>query len=251
MKLVAPAPRIGINFNISTRNLILALMCAVFGALFIRDGFFAYPASNDRIVHEILKVVDASPATIQRAAQWKGWNNETAENREAMSEALKGEKSANAGRIAQGWKQPFDVTLQRWLAVLLVGVNVWSIARMVRFLRKRAECDDAALSPRRGLTIPWDKITRVDNTDWHSADVVEITYTDETGATQKALLDGYEVDRKKLLPILELLSEKAVNAEFLPKEEEPKGESKDAESPPAADASPPPQDPAQDPSNPR
>ena len=230
MKLVAPAPRIGINFNLSTRNLILALMCAVFGALFIRDGFFAYPANNDRIVHDILKVMDAGPATIQRAAQWKGWNNESAENRQAMSDSLKSEKGADAGRVAQGWKQPFDLTLQRWLAVLLLGVNVWSIARLVRYLRKRAACDDATLSPRRDLTIPWEKITCVDNTDWRSADIVEITYTDATGASQKALLDGYEVDRRKLVPILEQLTDKAVNAEFLPKDDEINDEAKETPS---------------------
>jgi hypothetical protein len=222
MKLAAPAPRIGINFNLSTRNLILALMCAAFCVLFIRDGFFGYPANNDRIVSEILKAADVSLATRERAAQWKGWNNESAENREAMTQDLKKETGADAGRIAQGWKQPFDVTLQRWLAVLLVAVNVWSISRLVRFLRKRTECDDATLSPRRGLVIPWEKITQVDNTDWRTGDIVEIAYTDAAGAVQKVLLDGYEVDRGKLVPILEQLAEKAVNAEFLPKEEEVK-----------------------------
>jgi hypothetical protein len=220
MKLVAPAPRIGINFNLSTRNLILALMCAVFGWLFIRDGFFVYPANNDRIVRDLANARDVSEETRERAAQWKGWNNETVENREAMSECIKKEKNAEAGRIAQGWKQPFDVTLQRLLAVVLVGVNVWSLTRLVRYLRKRVECDDAGISPARGLVIPWEKITQVDNADWRSADIVMITYTDAAGAQRKAALDGFEVDRAKLVPILEQLSEKAVDAEFVPKEEE-------------------------------
>jgi hypothetical protein len=219
MKLVAPAPRIGINFNLSTRNLILAVMCAAFCFLFIRDGFYGYPANNDRIVREIRRVEDVSAATLERTEQWKGWNNESAESREAMTEALKKETGAAAGRIAQGWKKPFDVTLQRWLAVVLVGVNVWSISRLIRFLRKRTACDDTTLSPRRGLVIPWEKITQVDNSDWRAADIVEITYTDEAGTARKALLDGYEVDKGKLVPILEQLAEKAVHAEFLPKEE--------------------------------
>jgi hypothetical protein len=220
MKLVAPAPRIGINFNLSTRNLILALMCATFCALFIRDGFYGYPANNDRIVSEIRKAEDVSTVTRERAEQWKGWNNESADSRQTMTDALKKETGAIAGQKAQGWKQPFDVTLQRWLALALVAVNVWSISRLVRFLRKRAACDDATLSPRRGLFIPWEKITQVDNTDWRAADIVEITYTDEAGASQKAQLDGYEVDKGKLVPILEQLAEKAVHAEFLPKEKE-------------------------------
>ena len=222
MKLVASAPRIGINFNLSTRNLILALMCAAFCALFIRDGFYGYPANNDRVVREIRRVEDVTAATAERAEQWKGWNNESVQNREAMTESLKSETGAAAGRIAQAWKKPFDVTLQRWLAVALVAVNVWSLSRLVRFLRKRTQCDDATLSPRRGLVIPWEKISQVDNSDWRTADIVEITYTDAAGTAQKALLDGYEVDKGKLVPILEQLAEKAVNAEFLPKEEETK-----------------------------
>jgi hypothetical protein len=235
MKLVAPAPRIGINFNISTRNFILVLLCALFAVWFNYDGFFGYPANNDAIVQRIRTAPDVSERTRELAVKWSRWADETAESREAMTQALKEEKGAEAGRLAQGWKQPFDVTLQRWLAVLLVGVNVWSISRLVRYLRKRAECDDATLSPRRGLFIPWEKITRVDNTDWRAADIVEITYADEAGAAHKALLDGYEVDREKLVPILDQLSEKAVQAEFLPKEEAKEEPSAAAPSEPSDD----------------
>jgi hypothetical protein len=81
------------------------------------------------------------------------------------------------------------------------------------------ECDDGTLSPARGLVIPWEKITRVDNTRWRTMDIVDLTFTDEAGAPQKALLDGYEVDREKLVEILDQLSAKAAHAEFLPKEE--------------------------------
>jgi hypothetical protein len=221
MKLVAPAPKPGLNFNITTRNVILALMCAVFMVWFFKDGWFGYPATNDRVVQAVSEASDTSTTTHILAKNWKGWSNESAESREEMTEALKKETGSQAGKIAQAWHQPFDVTLQRFLSVLLILVNVWSIGRLITFLRKRVECDDTTISPRRGVVVPWDKITCVDNTFWRGADIVQITYMDAEGKAQKADLDGYECDREKLIAILDQLAEKAVNAEFLPKEAPP------------------------------
>jgi hypothetical protein len=69
------------------------------------------------------------------------------------------------------------------------------------------------------VVIPWEKITTVDNTRWKSTGIVDINYTDENGQSQKAKFDDYELDREPLLEILDKLSAKAVNAEFIPKEE--------------------------------
>ena len=76
-----------------------------------------------------------------------------------------------------------------------------------------------------GVVIPWEKITRVDNTRWKNHGIVDITYTDAQGATQKADFDDYKLQREPLLAILDQLGDKAVNAEFLP-QEQPKEEAK-------------------------
>jgi hypothetical protein len=214
--LVTKAPSIGFNLNFSTKNFLIMAMCVVFTVLFFYDGFYGYPTRNDRIIQYLLhNNPNLSEETRTLAQDWKGWASESAERHEKMDTVLKAD-----ARVAnlEGWKSPFDVRLQRLLAAGLILATVWALWRLIKFLRLRVQADDLTLSPHAGLTIPWDKITQVDNTRWHTDGIVHLTYSDAHGNPQQAEIDEYKLDPKPLLPILELLAEKAVNAEFLPKE---------------------------------
>ena len=212
--LVAKAPKLGFNLNFSTKNLLIAILCLVFTALFHYDGFYAYPARNDRVIAYLHNNnPNLSDETQFLMRQWKGWANETAARHQQMDTTLKAD-----ARVAnlEGWKSPFDVTLQRILALALLAATAWAFWRLFKHLRLRVIADESTLSPQAGLAIPWEKITKVDNTQWHTDGIVYLTYTDPHDNPQQAVIDEYKLDPKPLLPILELLADKAVHAEFLP-----------------------------------
>ncbi len=214
MTLVARASK-----TVRLKNLIIVVMCVVFCVWFMRDGYIRYPEDNDRVVKAIATKADATDAIKERARMWTGWNNELPMNRQMMFDELQKETGAEAGKIAHQFKQPFDVEFQQWLAWGLVGCVVASIAWFIHCQRRRAIAEDETVSPAPGVVIPWGKITQVNNERWKKVGIVDITYTDEQGQTRHASFDDYKLEREPLLGILDQLGEKAVNAEFLPKEE--------------------------------
>lgn len=239
------------------KNLALVAMCLVACVLFLYDGFHRYPYNNDLKIQSSLSRYDQaaddpnsknaeraiSPDHIELMRQWTrdgGWNSVPADMRERMDAALRAE--AGQGHVStEGWKGPFDVTLQRGLAWGLVACVAAAVWRFVHFQRKRAIADESTVSPAPGVIIPWEKITVIDNTRWKSHGTVDITYLDAQGEKRTAEFDEYHLQREPLLAILDQLSEKAVNAEFLPKPEPA------AEAPAQAPADPQPLDTPQDP----
>ena len=226
MALVARASR-----TVRLKNLIILLMCLVFFGLFFRDGYFTYPARNDGKVAELLRpenLAKISPETRALAQDWVtlgGWKQVPSEMHERMDAALKSE-AKNVS--TEGWKGPFDVRLQQLLAWGLLGCLGASIWWFVHCQRRRAIAEEATVSPAPGVVIPWGKITRVDNTRWKTVGIVDISYTDERGVSRQADFDDYKLQREPLLAILDELGEKAVNAEFVPKEEGKEEPAKDA-----------------------
>ncbi len=217
MNLEARAPHIGFNLNLTTKNLIIVLMCLVFAGLFAYDGFYGWPKNDDAIIQylnnqAILGKIDDLP----EYRNWKGWWAETPEARAKMDEIIDGKKTTIN---VEGWKQVFNIKLQWWIASGLILVLAGAIWRFLSQFRLRVSATDAAVSPKQGLNIPWDKITKVDNTEWRSYGIVTITYTDADGGNATADFDDYKTQREPLLKILDALGEKAVNAEFIPKEE--------------------------------
>ena len=207
--------------TVRLKNLFIVLMCAVFFGMFFRDGYYTYPARNDLKVAGLVDNVAVSLTTKVKAQDWLrdgGWGKVSPERREEMNQALT-EEERNAHINKEGWKGPFDVTLQRFLAWCLLGFVGVSLWWYVHCQRRRALAEDATVSPAPGVVIPWEKITRVDNTRWKTMGIVDITYTDAQGASRQADFDDYKLQREPLLAILDQLGEKAVNAEFLPKEE--------------------------------
>ena len=235
MTLVARASK-----TVRLKNFIIVLMCVIFCGLFFYDGYYRYPANNDAIVRTLLDPKNSgvvSPQNRILAEEWHrlgDWDKVDADMREKMDAAVKSE----AQRIKlDGWKSPFDVRLQRILAWGLLGCLGASIWWFVHCQRRRAIAEETTVSPAPGVVIPWEKITRVDNTRWKSVGIVDITYTDERGVVRRADFDDYKLEREPLLPILDRLGEKAVNAEFVPKEEPAKAEPvRDGQNPPPEDA---------------
>ena len=235
MTLVARASK-----TVRLKNLIIVLMCLAFCGMFFYDGYYTYPARNDRKVASLVDNAAVSLPTKVLAQDWLkdgGWNKLPAERHEAMNQALD-EETRNNRINKDGWKGPFDVRLQRLLAWCLLGCLTASIWWFGHCQRRRAIAEEATVSPAPGVVIPWEKITRVDNTRWKSVGIVDITYTDDQGATKHADFDDYKLEREPLLTILDQLGERAVNAEFVPKEEGAKEEpAKDAgEVPPPDEA---------------
>ena len=203
------------------KNLIILLMCLVFFGWFFYDGYFTYPANNDRKVASLVDNPAVSLPTKVLAQDWQrdgGWSRLPEARHEQMNQALD-EETRNNHINKDGWKGPFDVRLQRILAWGLLGCLAGSVWWFVHCQRRRAIAEEGTVSPMPGVVIPWAKITRVDNTRWKSVGIVDITYTNERGETRQADFDDYKLEREPLLAILDELGEKAVNAEFVPKEE--------------------------------
>ncbi len=217
MPLVARASK-----TVRNKNLLIILMCAVFLSWFAYDGFVGWPAANDRAVAymkgEMMPQGKLDRAVQPNLDQWKGWNNEDAATREQMSTIVK--TAAKVGNV-EGWKNPFDIQLQLWIVYGLAAATAASIWWLFHCQQRRAIAEETTVSPSKGVVVPWDKISRVDNTLWKKMGIVAITYSDPSGRQRKAEFDDYKLEREPLLSILDQLAEKALHAEFIPKEDTP------------------------------
>lgn len=214
MALVARASN-----TVRNKNLIIVLMCAVFLAWFAYDGYVAYPRRNDAIVGKMKGWVKEGLISADFAPTleaWKGWTREDAAGRARMDEVV----ASNKNKVkVEDWKAVLDISVQRWIVLGLIGATAASIWWFFHCQRRRAIAEENTVSPAEGVVVPWDKITLVDNTRWKSTGIVEITFPGPDGKPQKAKFDDYELDREPLLGILDELAVKAVNAEFIPREE--------------------------------
>ncbi|MGN6369540.1 MAG: hypothetical protein ACTHN5_14880 [Phycisphaerae bacterium] len=206
--------------TVRNKNLLIVLMCLAMACWFAYDGFIGWPAKNDQLVAgPIATRIHDDPLYIQYQPQidaWNaagGWNNADAKARTLMSNIA---HSLNT----EGWKTETDIKNQKYIVVALILATLGAIGWFLHCQKRRAIAHGDTVSPAPGISIPWNKITVVDNTRWKSMGIVTITYDLADGrGPQKAKFDDYETDREPLLLILDQLAEKAVHAEFIPKEE--------------------------------
>ncbi len=211
------------------KNLLIIVMCAVTLGLFIYDGWFGYPAGNDRLIAGLIAKAEdpkggVDPSFESEIKGWsaKHWSTASTEEQKRMDEIITSSKNVFS---PEGWKSPLDILIQKLIVALLVVATAAALWRFVRYQKRRVVADDGTISPAPGLVIPWEKISLVDNTRWQKMEIVQLTYTDGAGKASTVEVDGYYLEREPLLAILDQLAEKAVNAEFIPKEEEGAGES--------------------------
>ncbi|MCL2648862.1 MAG: hypothetical protein FWD61_18000 [Phycisphaerales bacterium] len=214
--------------TVRNKNIAMVVLCLVFLCWFAYDGFVSWPKQNDEKVAEILRRMDGptpeiDPQHLQELQAWKtggGWNAATSESRKQMDEIINGPP-----KLAEGWRSNLDLVMQRWIVLGLIGAVAGAIWWLIHCQHRRAIAEELFVSPARGANVPWDNIEIVDNTRWKSAGIVEITYVDANGIKKKAKFDDYETEREPLIQILDLIGEKALKAEFIPKEESHKEES--------------------------
>jgi hypothetical protein len=214
MALVARA-----STTVRNKNLLIILMCGVFFGWFAYDGFVGYPKRNDRIVERMKGWLDEGkidPDFEKDIRAWQGWSNETPEARQRMDAVVASSK--NKVKVEE-WKAVLDISVQRWIVLGLGVATAGSIWWFFHCQRRRAIAEETTVSPAEGVVVPWDKISRVDNTRWKTTGIVEITFPGQDGKPEKAKFDDYELEREPLLEILDQLAMKAVNAEFIPREE--------------------------------
>jgi hypothetical protein len=203
--------------TVRNKNIAMIVLCVGFLCWFAYDGFYAWPQRDDNLVGYMKGMTEESPPRLDPKYRplldsWKGWNNETPEARQKMSEI------AHTGHV-ENWKNTLDMSLQRWIVAGLVFAVIGTIWWTIRCQQRRVIADENSVSPAKGVDIPWDKIKVVDNARWKSSGIVTITYSDPHGQTRQAKFDDYETEREPLIQILDLMGEKAQSAQFLPKEE--------------------------------
>lgn len=220
MPLVARA-----STTVRNKNLLIILMCAAFLGWFAYDGFVKYPRDNDRLVDYMKSMVDAnklSTNNLPALSIWPGWNNATSFDRNAMT------RLATEEAKVEGWHSETDMATQKYIVAGLAAAVAASIWWFFHCQARRVVADDTTVSPAKGTTIPWEKITIIDNTRWKSSGIVDITYLDDAGKPQHAKFDDYELEREPLLEILDQLAAKATHAELIPREDPAATEAPDA-----------------------
>ena len=218
MPIVAKA-----NTGYSIRILIMAVLCAVFAFWFAKDGWIGYPQQNDAIVQRLLDPKTATPQSALPEAQaklksWPGYANASSKQISEMGTLV---KNSNI----EDWHTELDMLVQRGIVFGLVLGVLATLYFYYRYTRKRAIADEAGLSPAQGILIPWESITKIDNTQWDKRGIVTITYKAvEGGEPQTAILDDYDLDN--LPAVLEEVSNRAIHAEFDPPLADPDGAQK-------------------------
>ena len=203
--------------TVRNKNLLILVMCLGMACWFAYDGFIGWPTRNNQLVEgPITTRIHDDPLYTQYQPNidaWKGWANADSDAHSTMS------KIANTLNI-EGWKTETDIKNQKYIVIALALATLGALGWFIKCQKRRAIAEGNTVSPSPGITIPWDKITVVDNTRWKSMGIVTITYDLADGkGPQKSKFDDYETDREPLLQILDQLAEKAIHAEFLPKEE--------------------------------
>lgn len=204
MSLTATASR-----TVRNKNLILIGMIVVFAIWFAYDGWSGWPSKNDEIVtRQIPARISQNKLTADAAddfKDWKGWNQETPERRKLL------EKSSHENHF-EGFHGEMDILIQKLIVIgLALGalVAIWWYAHCQK---RRAIADDAGLSPEAGVLIPWDAITRVDNTRWKRSGIVDVTYM-LNGEEKITKLDDYLLDN--LPPVLNEVAVRATKAQVI------------------------------------
>jgi hypothetical protein len=217
---------------VRNKNVILILLVGVFFGMFLWDGLLGYPKANDEVIAKIADkngeyatfFKDGKNAEFYQLVQnWPGWKNATIEQKNLafkfQQEIARKEK----------WHNVLDIRTQLYIALVLGPLTIVSIWWFIHCQRRRVIADEKFLSPARGVQIPWEAITKIDNTKWKKSGIVYVTYT-ENGQSKEATLDEYHLD--KLRPILQVMEERAPQAELIP----PAGEASDDDAKNAGDA---------------
>lgn len=198
------------NLNYSIRLAIVVLLCIGAALWFSYDGWKNWPAQNDKLIKYVIdnpRGTQGDQVNMDKFKAWPGYAIATPEQIAAMDITTKQTDISD-------WKTSHDIWLQR---ILGVGVGVVAIFFIWKFIsyrtRHRAVADDTSLSPGPGVVIPWDNITKVDNTLWKKKGIVTLTYTDAGGQEKTAVLDEFDLDH--LVPVLMELEKHAKKAEFI------------------------------------
>lgn len=201
------------NFWVQIKNTALVLLVGVFMVMFFYDGLLGYPKSNDEVV-KVIKTKYADKLSTPQNAEikkildsWPGWDNVPLEQQEALSNFHRVE------RFPEKWHNPLDMRTQLIIAVTLALLTILAVWWFIFCLRRLVTADDSGISPARGVKVPWDAITVIDNTYWKKKNIVWITYKDAAGAEKKAKLDDYHLDN--LRPILQELEQRATGAQLI------------------------------------
>ena len=201
--------------TVRNKNLLIVLMCLGMACWFAYDGWIGWPGNNDKLVAgPIATRVHDDPMYTQYQPVLDGWHGWNAADSKARLEISNLARATNV----EGWKTETDIRNQQYIVCALLAATAGAIWWFVHCQKRRVIAEGETVSPSPGVVLPWSKITVVDNTRWKTMGIVQITY-DVGAGPQKAKFDDYETDREPLLLILDQLAEKAVNAEFIPKEE--------------------------------
>lgn len=206
MPLTAPASK-----TVRNKNLMLIGLVVVFAFWFAYDGWKGWPAKNDEIVtKQIPSRISQNklPADVAAPFQnpvWAGWNQETPERRKLLEDVAR-------EYHFDGFHGEVDIWLQKAIVGGLIVSTIVAIWWFMHCQKRRAVVDDSGLSPASGVLIPWDTITKVDNTRWKKSGIVDITYLDN-GAEKIAKLDDYLLDN--LPPVLNEVAVRATKAQVI------------------------------------
>jgi hypothetical protein len=206
--------------TVRNKNLLIIAMCVLCAVWFAYDGFIGWPQRNDRLVTSMIEESKTPTSRIKTEdlptiEAWPTWAQADTTQHQLMADVAK-----RNGR--DEFKSETDILVQKLIVLGLALASAASIWWFQHCQARRAIAEAATVSPSPGVIIPWTSITIVDNTRWKKTGIVDITYQEAPGGRPaKAKFDDYELDREPLLLILDQLAERAVNAEFLPKEEPP------------------------------
>ncbi len=211
MAIIAKASK-----TVRNKNLILIGMIVVFAIWFAYDGWQGWPAKNDEIVHKQIPARIAQnklpPEVADQFKNWKTWNTETPERRKLLEDAWH-------QYHFDGFHSDVDLAVQKAIVVFLSVATIVAIWWYKRCQKRRATADEAGLSPAEGIMIPWDAITKIDNTRWKRTGIVDLAYV-ENGEEKMAKLDDYLLDG--LPPVLNEVVTRATKAQVITPPEEPK-----------------------------
>lgn len=169
------------------RYLFIAAGCLAFAGWCFYDALIGYPAEFERA--------------------YAYWQESTAsKNYEGMERTQWREITAEKGWPTEAPKKPDEIkksiNQQYMMAIVCIVIGVPCLLMWFRARGSWVEGDGTKLTTKKGLSIPYASITKLNKTKWEKKGITVIHY-DSQGSAKKFAFDDFKYDRAPMGEILE------------------------------------------------
>ena len=151
---------------------------------FLYDGYVGYPYKRE-IARQFAQFEEE-----KKTDQWKAY---------ALEKGWPDGSNGPPGHAFSDW----DIRTQKIIGYLLLPWSVLMWVSLLRLTGRRIESDQGVLTASWGPRVPYDAITSLNLNRWKTKGIAVAHYNDESGKTQRFVLDNFKYTRGEITAMVE------------------------------------------------